>query len=107
MGRDFDETQLGLDAQAISDRTDGGGEAVVYSGTTYSGVFAQVNAELTFEDVGRDDKREVILVVARAALTAGFAVDSSVYRPWDSTTYTVIKADPDEAWWEYRLVRPY
>lgn len=107
MGRDFDETQLGSDAEAIADRTDGGGEAVIYSGVTYSGIFAQVNADLTFEDVGREIQRQVVLVVPRASLTAGFPVDSSVYRPWDSTTYTVIKADPDEAWWEYRLVRPY
>lgn len=107
MGTDFDTTQLATDADAIVDASLGAGENIRYSSTTYEAVFSEVARELGFEPDGREDKRSASMVMRRASLTAGIPIDSNIYRPFDSTTYTVIDARADEQWWEYRVVRPY
>lgn len=107
MGTDFDTTQLATDLDAIADATLGAGENIRYNSTTYEAVFSEVSAELSFELEGREDKRAAVMIMPRSVLTAGIPIDSSIYRPFDSTTYAVIDRKSDEQAWEYRVVRPY
>jgi hypothetical protein len=103
---DFDLAQLNTDWGAVCSVTYAG-EAFLYAGgaTTIYGVFTEQDADLTFELSGRDNDKRVGLHFNRGALTP--AVDVTIYRFFDSTTYRIIKADPDLAGWICQLKMPY
>ena len=104
---DFGITQLATDALAISGPSGTGGEEFVYASTTYHGVFTEVNRDLFMDTVGFKDERQTVLVFPRASLTAGPTVNAYVYRPFDATTYQVVKSVPDLQWNEVTLRRPF
>jgi hypothetical protein len=104
---DFGTTQLATDALAISGPAGTGGEAFVASSVTYYGVFSEVNRDLMMDVVGFKDERQMLLVFPRASLTAGLTVNSYLYRPFDATTYQVVKSVPDQQWHEVTLRKPF
>lgn len=104
---DFDTDQLATDALAISGPTGTGGEAFVYAAATYYGVFAEVDRSLLMDAVGFKDERTLVLVFPRASLTAGLTLNDYLYRAFDATTYQIVKSNPDLAWHEVTLRRPF
>ena len=104
---DFSTSQLATDALAISGPSGTGGEAFTYAGSTYYGVFAELNRDLFMDAVGFKDERQIMLVFPRASLTAGITVNEFVHRSFDSTTYQVTKSNPDQQWHECTLRRHF
>jgi len=104
---DFGTAQLATDALAISGPSGTGGEAFVYASVTYYGVFAEVNRDLFMDTTGFKDERICMLDFPRASLTAGLTVNDYLYRPFDSTTYQVVKSVPDQQWHGVTLRRPF
>lgn len=104
---DFGTTQLATDALAISGSDGTGGEAFIYSGVTYYGVFAELNRDLFMDTVGFKDERQVMMVFPRASLTVGITVNERIYRVFDATTYQVVKANTDQQWHDCTLRREF
>lgn len=104
---DFDTSQLDVDALAISGPTGTGGESFVYSGTTYYGVFNEVDRSILMDTTGFKDEQSLTLLFPRASLTANLPANAFVYRPFDSTTYQVIVPRGDLAWNEVVLRKPF
>lgn len=103
---DFGTTQLATDALAISGPAGTGGEAFTYASATYYGVFNELDRSVIMDDVGFRDERMISLVFPRASLTAGIPANGFLYRPFDATTYQVIRPNTDLAWHDYVLRRP-
>jgi hypothetical protein len=104
---DFDVDRLATDALAISGPSGTGGEPFTYSSATYYGVFAELDRSLVMDTTSFKDERVMTMVFPRASLTAGIAVNAFIYRPFDSTTYQVTKSNPDLAWHEVTLRKPF
>ncbi len=104
--KDFDTTQLGIDALAIGGPDGTASEAFTFSGTTYYGVFNQTDRDVMMENAGFVDERQITLCIPRVSITAGIAANSYIYRIFDSTTWQIVKPDTDEQWHEYTLRRP-
>lgn len=104
--KDFDTTQLGIDALAIGGPDGTASEAFSYSGVTYYGVFNQTERDVIMETTGFADERQITLCIPRASITAGIPVNSYIYRPFDSTTWQIVKPNTDEQWHDYTLRRP-
>jgi hypothetical protein len=104
---DFGTSQLATDALAISGPSGTGGEAFVYAGATYYGVFAELNRDLFMDAVGFKDERQISLVFPRASLTAGITVNDFVHRSFDATTYQVTKLNTDQQWHDCTLRRHF
>lgn len=108
---DFDETQLASDWTAIcgitGTVTGSGGEAVVSAGVTYWTVWNQVDATLTFAETNRKDDEFAMFFMPRAALKAGFAIDTEILRVFDSVSYRIVHREGDQAGWQHTVRKLY
>lgn len=98
---DWDLTQLQTDMGNIIGNSRGG-EAFLASAVTYYGVFNQTDAVYAFRPTGHADEVSMVLVVDR---TQGYtpAVNASIHRVFDSTTYRITDIRPDQAAFECDL----
>ena len=105
--KDFDVTQLATDAQAIAGSAGTASEPFLIGSVTYYGVFASTGLELTMDNVGFKDEREIQLSIPRASLTVGITFNSFIRRIFDSTTWQVVRGQTDEGWHDYTLRRQF
>ena len=105
--KDFDVTQLAVDAQAIAGVDGTASEPFLVGSVTYYGVFAQTDFSLPMDTVGFKDEREIKLSIPRASLTVGITFNGFIRRVFDSTTWQVVQGQSDEGWHDYTLRRQF
>ena len=99
---DFDAAQTEADAAGISRLA---GESFVYSGLTVSGLFSSTLDSMPMDAVAFSERKNLSLWWA-CSEPASPSINANLFRPSDSTTYTIESADRDEMGWMCRIVAP-
>lgn len=101
---DWDTSLLQTDLASIASAAGTGGR-FLSGGVTYLGIFSQTDAVYAMRNAGFSDEASLIAVFDRQQ---GFtpAVNATIYRTFDSTTYRILNVRPDEAGWECDLGKP-